>query len=270
MTEYVPERTGIQLHTLPSSAGTWEPPCLTCHEPIGYVAADGKYTGATECASCRAGSVDRRMAASGISDRELDEPLDALKGVGPDGKPYTDFDRWMAYLQRFAGLRQGIRLEPPFAFVCGNNGVGKSAGAQRALRDAIRNGCQGRFLRLNELLRSIYSTYGDNNEVDEESRASVIFYAQVPLLVIDEVGQTAMSGYGMGLFFEIVDDRWRNNRATIFTANYLPQQDSLGARMTAKNDERVAMEGLIDRLRGGSKGNLFVIRGKSWRGREEM
>lgn len=243
---------------------------MTCHEPIGYTAPDGAYRGATECPKCQGGTVELRLATSGISEREINRSLDDMKPRDPEGKAYTDHAEWMAFLRSFAALTPGAKLYPPFAFVCGNNGVGKSAGAQRALRDAIRNGCQGRFIRLSAMLRSIYATYDSDNQIDESTEERVNFYSRVHLLVIDDVGQTAIREHAMGLFFDIVDDRWRNNRPTIFTANYLPQSDSLGARMTVQNDERVAMQGVIDRLRGGAEANVFTIRGKSWRGHEEL
>lgn len=264
MAEYVPERPrGLELHALGESAATWEPPCLTCHEPIGYAAPDGKYLAATECAKCRAGSIAQRLAASGISDREITQPLDDLKPHAPDGRPYEDYAKWMTYLRAFAGLTPRMRLEPPFAFVAGNNGVGKSAGAQRALRDAIRGGCQGRFIKLSELLRAIYATY----DTDERTEDRIRFYTSVHLLVIDEVGQEPASDHAMGLFFDIVDDRWRSSRPTIFTSNYLPVSESLGASMT-RGDDPTRMKGILDRICGGARANLFVIKGKSWRGNE--
>lgn len=256
-----PERLGVSTHALPSGVATWEPPCTKCFEPIGYTAPDGKYVGTTECAKCRAGSVAARLAASGITPLEIDAPLRDLKTHGPDGKPYTDYTQWLAYLHSFAALQPGQRINPPFAFACGNNGVGKSAGAQRALRDAINNGCQGRYLRLSELLRGIYATYGTDESTEDRMR----FYANVHLLVIDEVGQDEASDHAMGLFFEVADDRWSRSMPTIFLSNYLPQADSLGARITEKNDNATRMKGIIDRIIGGARSNIFVIRGKSWR-----
>jgi DNA replication protein DnaC len=205
----------------------------------------------------RAGSVEQRLAVSGIGWSELHEPLDALQSNGPE------FDRYMSYLRTFASLVPGQRLVPPFAFVCGNNGVGKSAGAQRALRDAIRNGSQGRFLRLSQLLDAIYATYGGGDETTDDRMR---FYASVHLLVIDEVGGETSSDHAMNRFFDLVDDRYKNRLPTIFTSNYLPQEDSLGAHISERTGDPTRMKGIMDRIRGGVGTNLFVIRGKSWRG----
>lgn len=267
MAPFVPEPPrGIQTHRLPDGIATWEPPCTNCHEPIGYLAPDGKYVVVTECAKCRAGSIAARLAASGISHREISAELNALKPHGPDGKLYSeDWPRWMTYLRNFGGLTPRVAIEPPFAFACGNNGVGKSAGGQRALRDAIMNGCQGRYLRLSELLSAIYATYG----TDEKTEDRIAFYSTIHLLVIDEVGQEDATDHAMGLFFGLVDSRWANKKPTIFLSNYLPQPDSLGAHMMSRTDDPTRMKGLLDRICGGARSNLFIIRGSSWRGREE-
>lgn len=266
MVPFIPEQPrDITPHRLPQTAATWDPPCTACREPIGYTAPEGKYIGTTECASCRQGSVAARLAASGITHREINARLDDLKPHGPDGRRYSeDWPRWMEYLRHFAALEPRLPIDPPFAFACGNNGVGKSAGAQRALRDAIMHGCQGRYLRLSELLRAIYATYG----TDEHTEDRVAFYSGVHLLVIDEVGQEDATDHAMGLFFDLVDARWSARRPTIFLSNYLPREDSLGAHMMSRTDDPTRMKGILDRICGGARANMFVIRGASWRGHE--
>ena len=176
----------------------------------------------------------------------------------------------MAFLLKFAALAPHVPMDPPFAFVCGHLGVGKTAGAQRALRDAIRNGCQGRYVRLSDLMRAIYDTYSaaPGAPIDERTEARFHFYAKVHLLVIDQIGQNAMSDHARGVFFDVIDDRWSNKKPTILISNYLPQEDALGARMSDMGDDLTTMRATIDRMRGGARANLFVIRGASWRGHE--
>jgi hypothetical protein len=242
----------------------WQPPCVTCKEPIGYRCRTKTYLAQTECASCAAGSVSVRLEASGISFSERDEPLAALKPHGSDGKPYgDDWTRYMAFLAFFAALKPGERLSPPFAFVCGSNGVGKTAGAERALRDAIRNGCQGRSLRLSTILDSIYSTYG--GEADESAKDRMHFFASIHLLVIQEVGKGTPKDHAVDRFFDIVDDRAANRMPTIYTSNYLPQADSLGVKLAGSGEDATPMHGILDRIRGGCGPNQFIILGKSWR-----
>lgn len=255
----VPVAAGVTV----TAAEDWEPECVRCQQPLGYRARKGSYGRQTECRECRAGSVAARLEASGIGYREINQPLEALVSSGPE------FDRWLAFLRSFAALKPGQRLNPPFAFVCGNNGVGKSAGAQRALRDAIRGGCAGRFVRFSELIQKIYSTYGKaSDDRDERTDDVVRLYASIHLLVIDEVGLETPSDHAMALFFDFVDDRWKSSLPTIFTSNYALDEDSLGAHIAERAADPTRMRGILDRLRGGTGGNVFILRGKSWRGRE--
>src|ERR1043165_1882941 len=81
---------------------TWEPTCLQCGTPLGYITATNYIApGKTHCAACRGKGVEARLAASGISFREINQPLGALSNRDPDGKPYgDDYDRWLAFLRR--------------------------------------------------------------------------------------------------------------------------------------------------------------------------
>lgn len=246
---------------------TWEPTCVRCGADLGYTIRRGYYAqGMTECAVCREGSVAERLAASGISYREADRPLSALRNHDPDGKPYgPEYERWLAFLTRFAALRPGERMDPPFAFAYGSNGIGKSAGAERALRDAIRNGCAGRVVTFRELIRKIVDAYGRKEAHAEDI---VRLYSGIHLLVIQEVGMEDPTEHSYGLFFDFVDARWRACLPTIFTSNYSPDADSLGAKMTERSSDGTKMHAILDRIRGGVKENVFFLKGKSWRGRE--
>lgn len=238
----------------PQQSATWEPVCVTagCGQPLGYRAKLDKYGAVVLCAACRAGSIEERLRLSGISYVEMEQPLSALLGSAPD------FVRYMSFLKKFANLKPGERLKPPFAFVYGSRGVGKSAGAQRALRDAIKRGCQGRFVTLQGLLHQIYDTYGSEKSVD-----MLGFFSSVHLLVVDSVGHEHATEHSMANFFELVNDRWRNCLPTIFEANYAPTQASLGA-VQGDNDARTMA--ILDRIRGGAGEQVFQIIGKSKRG----
>lgn len=263
---------------------SWEPTCVSCGALLGYLARSGSYAeGKTECATCRNGSIATRLTASGISFREIDPPLGAL--IRPCDDPANadldaktirertqEFDRYLAFLQRFAALRPGQRIDPPFAFVFGNVGTGKSAGAERALRDAIRNGgCSGRVVRFSDLVRKIYDTYRRDEESRDLRTEDILrTYSSVHLLVIHEIGPDAETDHALGLFFDFVDARHQAKLPTIFTSNYAPDQESLGARMGGRASDEVRVRGILDRISGGVRENVFCLRGPSWRGREPV
>ena len=250
---------------------TWEPECVSCRTGLGYVTKRNTYcAGRTECDACRGESLQERLRASGISFREIDQPLSALRNHDPAGVPYgAEYDRWLDYLGRFAALIPGQRVDPPFAFAYGSNGVGKSAGAERALRDAIRNGCAGRVVKFRDLVRKIMSAYGSGSrDPDERADGIVRTYAGLHLLVIQEVGMEDPTEHNYGLFFDFVDARWSAMLPTIFTSNYGPEESSLGAKMTERSHDETKMRAILDRIRGGVRENVFFLRGKSWRGHE--
>jgi hypothetical protein len=270
----------------------WEPPCVACGTPLGYRAPRERYVGITECPRCRAGNLAARLKASGIQRREMTESLAAL--VRPlDDPDYggadidarfedgttvrsrdAEFVRYMAFLGRFAALKQGERLDPPFAFVYGNLGTGKSAAAERALRDAVTNGCAGRAIKFSALVRKIYDAYGraggpERGERDERAQDIVRLLASIHLLLVHEVGPDAETDHALGLFFDFVDDRFGACLPTIFTSNYAPDEASLGARMGGRASDNVRVRGIIDRISGGGGlgENVFCLLGPSWRGR---
>ena len=254
-------------------SSTWEPTCIRCSSPLGYIANRRAYhVGQTECDACRCASLENRLQASGIGVREIDQPLETLRPYDPDGKPYgQEYERWLVFLRQFAALRPGERMDPPFAFVYGSNGVGKSAGAERALRAAICNGCSGRVVTFRELVRKIMSAYGSRS--DDRAEDIVSNYVGIHLLVIHEVGMEDHTDHNYGLFYDFVDARWRSCQPTIFTSNYSPSIDSRGAVMLERTSDDTKMRAIIDRLSGGftkdgKAVNLFFLRGKSWRGRE--
>lgn len=265
----------------------WEPPCVSCGALLGYHARLDYYApGKSLCADCRGANLAARLKASGISYREMHAPLDSL--VRPKDDPLNaeldpqilrerdaEFMRYMAFLRTFAAIEPEGRIDPPFAFVYGNLGTGKSAGAERALRDAITNGCSGRTVKFGALVRMIYDTYNasqkstpDYDARDYRTESILSLYSTTRLLVIHEVGPDADSDHALSLFFDFVDDRHQAMLPTIFTSNYAPDVSSLGARMGGRARDDVRVRGIIDRISGGVRENIFCLLGPSWRGRE--
>lgn len=296
--DFVPLGTALRsaMSGLPLSPGEkgvkpaiemWEPTCVSCGADLGYKARLSYYApGRTLCADCSGKGLAARMKASGISHREIDAPLDAL--VRPKDDPLNasldpkvlrerdaEFARYMDFLHTFAALKPEGRMDPPFAFAYGNIGTGKSAGAERALRDAIRNGCSGRTVKFSTLVRMIYDTYSaaqksgkDYDARDYKTEDVLRLYSSIHLLVVHEVGPDADSDHALSLFFDFVDDRHQAMLPTIFTSNYAPDVESLGARMGGRARDDVRVRGIIDRIGGGVRENVFCLLGPSWRGRE--
>jgi DNA replication protein DnaC len=290
LADLVREKMPALLQTQENASGSidmWEPVCVGCGAALGYFAKANSYAaGKTNCDGCSKENLAARLKVSGISYREMRQPLEAL--VRPSDDPLSagldavalrardaEFSRYLTFLRAFAALKPDQKIDPPFAFVYGSMGTGKSAGAERALRDAITNGCRGRTIKFSELVRMIYDTYRreqsstkefDNRDYRTEDVLRT--YSGIHLLVVHEVGPDAESDHALSLFFDFVDHRHQAMLPTIFTSNYAPDNESLGARMGGRATDSVRVEGIIDRISGGVRENVFCLLGPSWRGRE--
>jgi len=118
----------------------------------------------------------------------------------------------------------------------GGTGCGKSGLATGFLIHAINQGYTGRFVRFSELVSELYAAVADHSE------AKVLkHYCDVELLQIDELGYIEVEPVQVGLFFTLMQRRYKK-RPTLITSN-------LGFsewRSFLKNDHLTAA--LIDRL----------------------
>jgi DNA replication protein DnaC len=132
-------------------------------------------------------------------------------------------------------------------FFLGDPGVGKTHLAVAILRQVIlTRGARGIFYDTRDLLKLIRSTYNDANKTTELDVLRPVMDAD--LLVLDDLGAEKTSEWVEETLNLIVNTRYNERRATIFTSNYpdLPPDsnpavitlhDRIGFRMRSRLHE---------------------------------
>ncbi|RZB33195.1 MAG: hypothetical protein SRB2_04127 [Desulfobacteraceae bacterium Eth-SRB2] len=122
----------------------------------------------------------------------------------------------------------------------GPTGVGKTGLATAFLMHAIDHEYKGRFIPFPELTEMLYKSVADHSE--EKVMKTFVSY---DCLLIDEVGYVEVESIQVGLFFTLMQKRYKN-KTTLITSNLgFSQWTSF-----LKNDQLTAA--LIDRLTNNS------------------
>lgn len=183
-----------------------------------------------------------RVGAIGIPARFSDRTLDSYIAELPGQIRALEAARTMA-----ESSQPGISL-----ILCGAPGSGKTHLACGIGLRFAQNGKTALFRTVLGAVRHIKDTYRHGSERSEsEAIADLI---RPDLLILDEVGVQTGSEHEKMLVFEIVNERYQQNRSTILISNLTP------AELSAYLGDR-----LIDRFREG--GGVIAFDWESWRGR---
>ena len=116
-------------------------------------------------------------------------------------------------------------LEQPGIMFTGNVGTGKTFYACCIANAVIDRGCTAWVTTLQPLVRALCSY-----EAAEKILAKI---RKVDLLVLDDLGSTALNDFTTDKLFEIVDERYRSGKPLIVTTNLNPDEawkSSIGMR----------------------------------------
>jgi DNA replication protein DnaC len=109
-------------------------------------------------------------------------------------------------------------------FFIGSPGIGKTHLAVAILRQVIRTrGARGLFYDTRDLLKVIRSTYDPTNRTSESDVLRPVMTAE--LLVLDDLGAEKTSDWVDETLNLIVNTRYNERRATIFTSNFEEKED---------------------------------------------
>jgi DNA replication protein DnaC len=95
----------------------------------------------------------------------------------------------------------------------GNPGTGKTGLAIGLLRQALVNGCRGRFYNAQDLLDELYASLADRSTAKLVQRI-----CNYPVLVIDELGYLTLKPEQINAFFKLMGERY-GKTTTIITTN---------------------------------------------------
>lgn len=106
-------------------------------------------------------------------------------------------------------------------FLHGPPGSGKTHLACMVLNEIIRLYRKpALFAKVHrDVLSKVKSTFNTNSELYGEGRRIEEELAEIPVLVIDDLGVKAMTGFESQLLYDIIDSRYDYNRLTIITSN---------------------------------------------------
>jgi len=135
--------------------------------------------------------------------------------------------------------------------LCGRPGTGKTHLACRMALSLSDRGASVLYATATAMMRYVRGAYGKTAEYTELQ--AINRFAGVDLLVLDELGVKLASDHDRATLFEIIDERYQEQRPTVVISNL-----SLG-ELASATDER-----MIDRLR--HSGTALVFDWDSYRG----
>lgn len=189
------------------------PDCAICNDTGWETYERGRGTASRPC-RCRA----VRMAAKRLLNARI-----------PDRYKECTFDNFMPHGPHKDTLSAGHRAALDFAthypdrtahglLFVGPVGTGKTHLAIAALKILIARGNRGMFYEYRELLKEIQGSYDRERQCSELEVLRPLFETQI--LVIDEIGAARPTEWVWDTVSLIINMRYNENRATIFTTNY--------------------------------------------------
>lgn len=244
---------GVYLDAQKTGCRVWNPPCLECHEPMTYIAREGRYLAQRHCASCQAKL--RRVVNTGVP-----RTLERLQLS--DFRVETDGDA-----AAVSAVNYLLTLDPdqepserPILTLSGPSGVGKTMLAALAILEAARGKRSAKFQTVSRMMLEIRDSYREN--ATPTARELVDGLTSPWIVCLDDLGTEAPTHDTLEKINIILDERLGAGRPTIFTTNYGISE--LGQRMTERVEDPIPARRILSRIVGA--GVVVSFSGKSRRG----
>lgn len=138
------------------------------------------------------------------------------------------------FANEFPAVDQGLLFIGPV-------GVGKTHLAVSILKGLIERGIPCLFYEFGELLKEIQDSYNPNTKASELGVLAPVLNVEV--LVLDELGASKPTDWVRDTMAHIINTRYNNKKATIFTTNYADErqndreetlEDRIGVRLRSR------------------------------------
>lgn len=194
--------------------------CPLCHDTRWKAVVIDGVERVVRCDCWREAVVARQMEEARIPQRYARCELSTFE-VGTDSQREA-YRRAVSFIDAFPAVDRGLVLH-------GRQGVGKTHLAVGVLKAAIRTrGARGYFFETRELLRLVRDTY--NRGADETEMEVLGPVLKADLLVLDDLGAERTSEWVQETLGLVVNTRYNERRATIFTSNLVDLSDSTDPR----------------------------------------
>jgi DNA replication protein DnaC len=217
-------------------------PCPACDDE-GYVLETSRIGSkvARPCKVCGpARERYKRFNRAKIPKKFAHATLDSFEETGKDGKKLPN-----PALFRFMQLRDRLKVGDKGVGLSGNVGLGKThllcgLVRQLALDRPVHKQLECRFIEFTHLLADIRAGYDEG--VGEAAIIGEL--AEVPVLVIDELGKGLTTSWQMNILDELISRRYNRDVTTFFATNYPFSSEKLGGNSRDLTDDfkRVTLE----------------------------
>lgn len=186
------------------------------------------------------------LTRAGVPERYVVSPWDRwTEPTTPGGSHIPAARDALAIVTRYVSKFARVRAAGTCMLFVGGVGTGKTLLACGVLERVILAGFTGRFTTARDLVRDIRSTWNRSAEAARftTERAAIAHFARPDLLVIDDVGAQAGTDSEALTLFDVIDERYSNQRPTLLTSNLTlaELQHALGERTVDRLGDRAVI-----------------------------
>lgn len=177
-----------------------------------------------DCGAKRANRIERAIAA-GVPKQYL-------------GKTFDDYDMDAVNQQAVARCIQLLEGDVKGVYLYGGVGCGKTYLASIIAQERLKAGKHVVLGNVPLLLGKIKETFDDPKLSSERV---IQRYCNTSLLILDDMGAGQLTEWNMGVLYQIIDERYNSERATLVTSNYsLDELEKVIATSSKIQDKHVA------------------------------
>ena len=195
--------------------------------------------------------IDRLIKDSGIGGRFQNRTFERFEVTQENRRAFNQCKRYAdAFTELMLPSKEGYGVKPPAKernglFMVGGYGTGKTHLAAAIANQLLHGGTPVICMTMIDLLARVKETYDSSGEASEAQIMRL--YAEVPLLIIDDLGSEQATEWASSAIFSIVNARYEGYMPTIVTTNC--GTDELVRRMTPRDGSDRNAKKTVDRLR---------------------